>query len=57
MELVTGGSGKTKMLMKTLRKRKGNWIGHTIRGEDILTSILEGTVDVRRRIGRKDSRS
>lgn len=39
--------------MDTVIRRNRNWIGHIIRGKEILTTVLEGTVERERKRGRK----
>ena len=34
-------------------RRKRNWIGHVLRGDSLLKEIIEGTVNGKRKRGRK----
>ena len=42
-----------KSLMKLLRRRKENWIGHILRGENLLREMTEGRMIGKRPRGRK----
>lgn len=44
---------KNGALLDVILKGKGNWVGRVIRGKAILATVLEGTVEGKRRIGRK----
>jgi hypothetical protein len=45
--------GEERQLIRTIRKRKSNWIGHILRGEGIIRQALEGTVKGRTAKGRR----
>ena len=52
--------GETRLLMRTIIKRKKNWIGHVLRGEGLLKEVIEGRLmgkrgRGKRRIGMLDS--
>lgn len=40
---------ENRTLFDVIKKRKGDWIRHIIRGKGILTAVLEGTVEGKRR--------
>ena len=44
---------ESRTLLRTIQKRKSVWMGHVIRGNDLLTTVIEGTVEGQRRRGRK----
>ena len=37
-----------KNVLHTLKRRKGNWIGHILRRNCLLKRVLEGKIEVRR---------
>jgi len=41
---------------KTIVRRKKNWIGHVVRGEGLLTEVMEGRMKGKRLRGRKRMR-
>src|SRR5206468_12638086 len=44
--------GENRCLMKTVNKRKKNWIGHVLRGDGFLRDVLEGRMMGKRVRGR-----
>src|SRR6266576_3387015 len=42
-----------RSLLKVIRERKRRWLGHVMRGENLLISVIEGMVDGRNKRGRK----
>lgn len=34
-----------RMLINTVQKEKGNWLGHIVREKGLITTVLEGTVE------------
>src|SRR6266576_382167 len=42
-----------RSLLKIIRERKRRWLGHIMRGENLLKSVIEGMVDGRNKRGRK----
>jgi exonuclease III len=45
--------GEVRTLLERIRIRKRNWIGHVLRGDNLLKDMIEGTVDGERKRGRK----
>ena len=43
---------ENRCLMKTVYKRKKNWIGHVLRGDGLLRDVLEGRMMGKRVRGR-----
>ena len=43
---------ENRCLMKTVYKRKKNWIGHVVRGDGLLRDVLEGRMMGKRVRGR-----
>ena len=41
-----------KCLIKTIRERQKNWIGHVLRGDGLLKNVMEGGVMGRKRTGK-----
>src|SRR5437867_10164094 len=41
-----------RCLIKTIRQRQKNWMGHVLRGDGLLRDLMEGRVVERRRAGR-----
>lgn len=39
--------------LQIILKRKGNWLGYVLRGYNLITMILEGTIEPRKRKGRR----
>ena len=44
--------GEKRALIRTIRERQRRWIGHTLRGDSILRTILEGKMEGKRTRGR-----
>ena len=44
--------GQKRCLVKTIRERKKNWIGHVLRGNGLLRDVLEGRMLGKRPKGR-----
>ena len=40
-----------RCLIKTIKQRQKNWIGHVLRGDSLLRDVMEGRVIGRKRIG------
>ena len=45
--------GEERALIKTIRRRQKNWMGHILRGKGLLKDIVEGKFEGRRPRGRK----
>lgn len=45
--------GEEREILKTIRKRKRNWLGHWMRRDCLLIDVMEGTVNGRRGRGRR----
>ena len=41
-----------RCLIRTIRQRQKNWIGHVLRGEGLLRDVLEGKVKGKKRSGK-----
>ncbi|KAJ4446881.1 hypothetical protein ANN_13581 [Periplaneta americana] len=52
-EAVLERVGEERMMLKLIRKRKGNWLGHWMRRNCLLKDALEGMVNGRRVRGRR----
>jgi len=52
-EEVLRDVGEERILMKTITKRKKNWIGHILRSEGLVKDVLEGRMEGKRPRGRK----
>jgi len=48
--------GEKQVIVKTIVRRKKNWIGHVMRGEGLLREVMEGRVEGKRSRGRKRMR-
>ena len=44
---------ENRSILKVIQKRKANWIGHILRGEEMLRKIIEGKIEGKRGRGRK----
>ena len=44
--------GEQRSLMDTIRQRQRNWIGHILRGNSLLRTVLEGKIDGRKTRGK-----
>src|SRR6476469_5269152 len=44
-EQVLSSINKKRSLIKTIWDRKKNWIGHVVRGDDLMKSVLEGRME------------
>jgi len=44
--------GEQRSLMDTIRQRQRNWIGHILRGNSLLRTVLEGEIDGRKTRGK-----
>jgi len=44
---------KTRSLMNTIRQRQKNWLGHVLKSESLLRTVLEGRMEVTRTRGRQ----
>ena len=44
--------GENRSLIRTIRERQRRWIGHTLRGDSMLRTILEGKMEGKRTRGR-----
>jgi hypothetical protein len=44
--------GEERSLKKTIKKRQKNWIDHTLRGDSLLRTAIEGRMEGKRTIGR-----
>ena len=44
---------ESRCLIKTIRQRKKNWIGHVLRGNGLLRDVLEGRMLGKARVGRR----
>src|SRR5580692_5306235 len=44
--------GEERCLMKTIIKRKNDWIGHVVRGDNLLKRVLEGRMEGKKLRGR-----
>jgi len=42
-----------RKLLKVIKERKRRWLGHVMRGENLLKAVIEGTVEGRNKRGRK----
>ena len=51
-EEVLSMVGQKRCLVKTIRERKKNWIGHVLRGNGLLRDVLEGRMLGKRPKGR-----
>ncbi|KAJ4449638.1 hypothetical protein ANN_01042, partial [Periplaneta americana] len=52
-EVVLERLGEERMMLKLIRKRKRNWLGHWLRRNCLLKDALEGIVNGRRVRGRR----
>ena len=52
-EEVLNRVGEKRTILSVIRKRKANWIGHTLRHEGLLKHLIEGKVEGKRGRGRK----
>ena len=41
-EEVMGIIGEERVLIRTIRERQRKWIGHTLRGDSLLRTVIEG---------------
>ena len=41
-----------KCLIKTIRQRQKNWIGHMLRGDGLLREVMEGRLNEKKRAGK-----
>ena len=41
-----------KCLIKTIRQRQKNWIGHMLRGDGLLREVMEGRLNGKKRAGK-----
>lgn len=53
LEESSGQSKRKKTLLEIIIKRNDSWIEHIMRGKQIITMILEGILDEKRKRGRK----
>ena len=44
--------GEERRLLKTLINRKKKWIGHIVRGENMMKTVIEGKIEGKRGRGR-----
>ena len=44
--------GEERQLIKMIRNRKKNWIGHVLRGDGLLREVMEGRMEGKRGRGR-----
>jgi hypothetical protein len=44
--------GEKRSLMETVRRRQKNWIGHVLRGDCLLRTVLEGRLQGKHQRGR-----
>ena len=44
--------GEERQLMKLIRSRKKNWIGHVLRGKGLMKEVIEGRMEGKRGRGR-----
>ena len=51
-EEVLGIIGEERVLIRTIRERQRKWIGHTLRGDSLLRTIIEGKMEGRKTRGR-----
>ncbi|KAJ4450423.1 hypothetical protein ANN_01847 [Periplaneta americana] len=52
-EVVLERVGEERMMLKLIRKRKRNWLGHWVRRNCLLKDALEGMMNRRRVLGRR----
>lgn len=45
--------GENRILIREIRKRKGNWMGHIMRSNCLLLEMMEGVVEGDKKRGRK----
>ena len=45
--------GEERQLVKTIQRRKKNWIGHILHGDGLMKDVLEGRMEGKRPRGRK----
>src|SRR6476469_4061355 len=51
-EQILSSMNEKRSLIKTIRDRKKNWIGHVVRGDGLMKLVLEGRMDGKRPSGR-----
>ena len=51
-EVVLKRVDENRCLMRTIRQRKKNWIGHVLRGHGLMKDVLEGRMLGKRRVGK-----
>jgi hypothetical protein len=44
--------GEQRSIIKTIMNRKKNWIGHVLRGDNLLKEVIEGRLDGKRAKGK-----
>jgi hypothetical protein len=43
--------GEQRSIIKTITSKKKNWIGHVLRGDNLLKEVIEGRLDGKRAKG------
>lgn len=51
-EEVLEGIGEERTLLKIIRERQKKWIGHTLRGDNLVKTVIEGKMEGKRTRGR-----
>ena len=41
--------GEERTMLKTIRERQKKWIGHTLRGDNLLKTVIEGKMEAKKR--------
>ena len=44
--------GEKRQLIRVIRNKQKNWIGHVLKGEGLLREVMEGRMEVKRVRGR-----
>ena len=51
-EEILGLIGEERNMIRTIWERKRNWIGHIVRGDDLMKLVLEGRLEGKRMRGK-----